>query len=171
MATLKFTNDLQSHEKHLYAFAFNLTKDKEEAKDLYQETSFRALKNWEKFREGTNLKAWLFTIMRNMFITNYRQKVRTSVIIDSTPNLHFINLSNTEIVNQGESRMIMEELTMVLNKLEEKLRVPFVMHYEGYKYEEISEHLNKPVGTIKSRIFFARKRLKEMLEKNNLTVS
>jgi len=163
MATLKFYNDLQKFAKPLYAFAYNLTKNQEDAKDLYQETSFRALKNWDKFHEGSNLKAWLFTIMKNKFITNYRQKSRRHVIVDSTDNLHYINSSDKEVRNGGESNIMMEELTEMIDSLDKDLRIPFLMYYEGYKYHEIADELNIPIGTVKSRIFFSRQRLKKLL--------
>jgi len=171
MPILKFYTDLQTFAKPLYAFAFNLTKNTEDAKDLYQETSFRAIKNWEKFNEGTNLKAWLFTIMKNKFITNYRQKSKRNVIVDSTDSLHYINSSYLEIRNGGESNIMMEELTTLLNSLDKKFRIPFIMHYEGYKYHEIAQELDTSIGTIKSRIFFARKRMKELLKERYETLN
>ncbi len=148
----------------LHSFAFNLTKNVEEAKDLFQETAYRALTNMEKFRPGTNFKAWLFTIMKNIFINNYRKKMKANTIMDSTENNYYINSGNQSIKNDGDSNMMMEELTKMVRELESSIKVPFLMHYEGFKYQEIADHLNLPLGTVKSRIFFARKELKSKID-------
>jgi RNA polymerase sigma-70 factor (ECF subfamily) len=149
----------------LNAFAYNLTKNMEDAKDLYQETAFRAITNRDKFLPGTNFKAWMFTIMKNIFINNYRKKVKANTIFDSTDNQYFINSTSTMVRNEGETNIMMEELDGMVNALDESVQIPFVMHYEGYKYQEIAEELQLPLGTVKSRIFFARKELKEKINK------
>jgi RNA polymerase sigma-70 factor (ECF subfamily) len=148
-----------------HTFAYKLTKNSEEAKDLYQETAFRAISNVDKFIPGTNLKAWLLTIMKNIFINNYRKNVKTRTIIDSTDNLYYINSGTASIRNSAESNIMMNELGSMVESLDESLRIPFEMHYLGHKYQEIADTLNLPLGTVKSRIFFARKELKEMIEK------
>ncbi len=149
----------------LHSFAYNLTKNIEDAKDLYQETAFRAMTNREKFRANTNFKAWLFTIMKNIFINNYRKKVKQNTIMDSTENMYYINSGSTIISNAGESNIMMKELTKMIESLDDSIKVPFLMHYQGYKYQEIADHLELPLGTVKSRIFFARKELKAMINK------
>jgi len=148
----------------LQSFAYNLTKDKEEAKDLYQETAFRAITNRDKFKAGTNLKAWLFTIMKNIFINNYRKKSKTNTIMDSTENMYFLNSSDTIISNGAGTNIMMEELSGMIKSLDDSIRVPFEMHYVGYKYQEIADQLGLPLGTVKSRIFFARKELKNKIK-------
>lgn len=147
----------------LKSFAYNLTKDNEEAKDLYQETAFRAMTNRDKFRAGTNLKAWLFTIMKNIFINNYRKKTKANTIVDTTDNLYFINSSKSVVSNGAGTIIQMEELGKMITDLEDSIRIPFQMHYEGYKYQEIADQLILPLGTVKSRIFFARKELKKTI--------
>lgn len=149
----------------LHSFAYNLTKNVEDAKDLYQETAFRAMTNRDKFRPGTNFKAWLFTIMKNIFINNYRKKVKANTIMDSTDNLYYINSGSTIISNGAESNIMMKELITMIDELDDSVRVPFLMHYQGFKYQEIADHLELPLGTVKSRIFFARKELKEVIGK------
>ena len=84
MTKLDFNASFNQLTPSLKSFAYNLTKDNEEAKDLYQETAIRAIMNRDKFKAGTNLKAWLFTIMKNIFINNYRKKVKKNTIMDST---------------------------------------------------------------------------------------
>jgi RNA polymerase sigma-70 factor, ECF subfamily len=149
----------------LHPFAFNLTKNSEDAKDLYQETAYRAMTNMDKFRPGTNLKAWLFTIMKNIFINNYRKKNKANTIVDSTDNLYYINSTVSAIDNRAESSIMMKELVRLIEKLDDSIRVPFLMHYQGYKYQEIADYLDLPLGTVKSRIFFARKELKDRIGK------
>ena len=164
MTEKEFTQNFDDLSPSLRSFAFNLTKDSEESKDLYQETAVRAMTNRDKFRAGTNLKAWLFTIMKNIFINNYRKKSKVNTIIDSTDNLYFINSSSTIISNGAGTNILMEELGQMINDLDESIRVPFEMHYEGFKYQEIADHLQLPLGTVKSRIFFARKALKKAIK-------
>ena len=163
MSNLEFHAEFDSLTQVMERFAYKLTKNREEAKDLYQETAFRAMSNKDKFRPGTNLKAWLLTIMKNIFINNYRKKVKANTIVDSTDNLYYINSGSTTIQNQAYSNIMMDELEGMIENLDDTLRVPFEMHYLGYKYQEISDKLRLPLGTVKSRIFFARKALKDMI--------
>ena len=160
MLAVEFNTQLSRLNTILHTFAYNLTKNSDDAQDLYQETAFRALTNRDKFREGTNFKAWVFTIMKNIFINDYRKKSKSNTIVDETDNLYYINLGGT-IGNSAESDMMMEELEGMVERLDESIRVPFVMHYQGFKYQEIADFLALPLGTVKSRIFFARKDLKE----------
>ena len=165
MSTIEFNGKFELLSKMLHAFAYNLTKNTEDAKDLYQETSFRALTNRDKFRPDTNFKAWLFTIMKNIFINNYRKKVRANTIMDSTDNNYYINSGSAVIANGAESNIMMDELTEMIDGLDDGIRIPFMMHYEGFKYQEIAEELDLPLGTVKSRIFFARKEMKDLINK------
>ena len=163
MSTIEFQDRLNQLSSVLHTFAYNLTKNVEEAKDLFQETAFRALSNKDKFRPGTNFKAWLFTIMKNIFINNYRKKVKSKTIMDSTDNLYYLNSGSNAINNKADSNFMVDELSAMIDQLDESLRTPFLMHYEGFKYQEIADHLDLPLGTIKSRIFFARKGLKQLI--------
>lgn len=165
MSQSEFHSNFNQMSSILHSFAYNLTKNVEDAKDLFQETAYRALTNREKFRPGTNFKAWLFTIMKNIFINNYRKKVKANTIMDSTDNLYYINSGSTVISNRGESNIMMKELINMVDGLDDTIRIPFLMHYQGFKYQEIADHLDLPLGTVKSRIFFARKELKELIGK------
>lgn len=165
MSTIEFTQKLHGMTSILHSFAYNLTKNFEDSKDLYQETAFRALSNKEKFRPGTNFKAWVFTIMKNIFINNYRRKVKANTIIDSTDNDYYINSGTNVVNNMAESNVMMEELSNMVTNLEDGIRIPFEMHFEGFKYQEIADKLSLPLGTVKSRIFFARKELKQEIYK------
>lgn len=166
MSQLEFHDRFDKMSGLLQSFAYNLTKNTEDAKDLYQETAYRALTNSEKFRPGTNFKAWLFTIMKNIFINNYRRKSKANTILDTTYNLFYLNSGAVLTNNAAEGAMMMKELTRMVTTLEDSIRVPFLMHYQGYKYQEIADHLELPLGTVKSRIFFARKELKDQIQRS-----
>jgi RNA polymerase sigma-70 factor (ECF subfamily) len=163
MSNLEFNTQFTQLSSLLQAFAYNLTKNQEDAKDLYQETAYRAMTNRDKFRPGTNFKAWSFTIMKNIFINNYRKKVKANTIMDSTDNLFYLNSGANAIDNSGDSNIMMKELTGMIDGLEESIRIPFLMHYQGFKYQEIADYFDLPLGTVKSRIFFARKELKDLI--------
>ena len=165
MSQLEFYTRFDQMASLLHSFAYTLTKNVEDAKDLYQETAFRAMTNREKFRPGTNFKAWLFTIMKNIFINNYRKKTKANTIMDSTDYMYYINSGSISISNGAESSIMMQELTKMIAGLDDSIKIPFLMHYQGYKYQEIADHLDLPLGTVKSRIFFARKELKDLIGK------
>lgn len=163
MSTVEFNTSIEQYRGILHGFAYNLTKDFEDAKDLFQETAYRAVKNRDKFMPGTNLKAWLFTIMKNIFINNYRKKVKMNTVIDRTDNNFYLNSGTQTIRNEGDGNIMMEELTSMINGLEDGIRIPFERHYQGFKYQEIADEMDLPLGTVKSRIFFARKELKDLI--------
>jgi len=160
-----FTTEIVSFSPALKPFAFKLTQNFEEANDLIQETVYKALVNKDKFKEGTNLKAWLYTIMKNIFINGYRKKSKRKTIIDSTDNLYYINSASIGVaLNRSEANFMMADIKRSINELNKDFSVPFMLHFQGFKYQEIAEKLNLPLGTVKSRIFFARKELKEVLK-------
>ncbi|HOY40837.1 MAG TPA: RNA polymerase sigma factor [Chitinophagales bacterium] len=165
MSVINFQSEVKTATVVLKPHAMRLTRDINDAEDLIQETIVRALTNEDKFQEGTNIKAWLFTIMKNIFINDYRKKSKRNTVIDTTDNLYYLNASTT-ISNAGERAFVMNDIRNALMKISNELRVPFLMHYKGYKYHEIAEQLNLPLGTVKSRIFFARKELKDLLVKD-----
>jgi RNA polymerase sigma factor (sigma-70 family) len=165
MSTVEFDKMLLENTDFLKPFAITLTRDQESAKDLMQETIFRALANREKYNVGTNVKAWLYTIMRNIFINNYRRKAKQNTIFDKTPNDFLIDYNQVTTSNDAEGQIKMKEIKAALHELPEIFKQPFVLYFEGYKYHEIADMLEEPLGTIKSRIHFARKLLKAQLER------
>ncbi|MFZ9387900.1 MAG: RNA polymerase sigma factor [Chitinophagaceae bacterium] len=165
MSTLEFSQMLVSNSEFLRPFAINLTRDSEAANDLYQETLYKALANHEKYNAGTNIRAWLFTIMRNIFINDYRRKAKQRTIFDNTPNDFLLNQKQVTVSNSAESDMKVKEIQEAIRQLPEIFKTPFELYFEGYKYNEIAEALNEPLGTIKSRIHFARKLLKEQISR------
>lgn len=163
MSTLEFNEILLGNSEFLRPFAFNLTKDSETAKDLFQNTLFKALSNKDKYNNGTNIRAWLYTIMRNIFINEYRRKAKQKTIFDHSDNNFMINQNQVTISNVAESEIRIKDVKMYINQLPEIFKTPFLLYFEGYKYNEIAETLEEPLGTIKSRIHFARKLLKEQI--------
>lgn len=160
---IDISKQLVEYRSGLEAFANSLTKNVDDAGDLFQETAFKIIKNKDKYKVGTNFRAWSYTIMRNIFINNYRKKKRRNLLIDSTDNDFYLNTNQDAVANTGETNMAFDEIMACINTLSDEFRVPFLMRYEGYKYDEIASELDLPLGTIKSRIHFARKKLKEML--------
>ena len=163
MSTLEFNQMLLTNADYLKPFAITLTRDTETAKDLLQETLYRALANREKYLAGTNIKAWLYTIMRNIFINNYRRTARQQTIFDNTANDYLINSRQVATANDAEINLSRKDIENAIHALPGLFRDPFMLYFEGYKYHEVAEILKEPLGTIKSRIHFARKLLKQQI--------
>ena len=165
MSVLEFEELLVDNSDFLKPFAVNLTRDNEAAKDLYQETLYKALANQEKYNAGTNIKAWLFTIMRNIFINNYRRAAKQKTVFDNSANDFLLNNNQVTVANVAESNIEMKEIKKAIYNLPEIFKTPFSLYFDGYKYHEIAEALNEPLGTIKSRIHFAKKVLQKQLDR------
>ena len=164
MDTAKFRRELLEVQSELQRFAYKLTADREEANDLLQETSLKALGNMDKYTPGTNFKGWVYTIMRNIFINNYRKEVRDQIFVDQTDNLFYINCPR-EIDNYiTDNGYDTKEIYRVVYSLPRDYRIPFLMHISGFKYREIADRLGLPLGTVKSRIFFTRQQLQGLLK-------
>jgi RNA polymerase sigma factor (sigma-70 family) len=163
MTQNEFNHKVKDLYKPLKNFALKLTRDQENAIDLTQETMLKAFTNHDKFREGTNLKAWLYTIMKNIFINNYRRQVNSQVVTDDTENQYYINSHSQRTENLGQGKMILQDIQRAISSLSNNLRIPFIMAFQGYKYEEIAHHMKVPLGTVKIRIHNARKKLKTRL--------
>ena len=164
MKSLSFRKDLIGVQDELLRFAYKLTTDREEANDLLQETSLKALDNEEKYVPDTNFKGWMYTIMRNIFINNYRKTVRDQTFVDQTDNLFHLNLSQESGFDSTEGAYDLKEIHRIVNALPKDYRIPFAMYVSGFKYREIAEKLGLPLGTVKSRIFFTRQRLQNELK-------
>ncbi len=164
MKSLNFKKDLLGVQDELLRFAYKLTSNREEANDLLQETSLKALDNEEKYTPDTNFKGWMYTIMRNIFINNYRKVMRDQTFVDQTENLYHLNLSQDSGFDSTEGAYDIKEIHRVVNSLPKEYKIPFSMHVSGFKYREIADKLNLPLGTVKSRIFFTRQRLQQQLK-------
>lgn len=164
LATATIQKQLIDLQDNMFNFAYILTSNREEARDLLQDTTLKVLDNQEKFSEDTNFKGWVFTIMRNIFINNYRRLVRNQTIVDQTEDLYHLNLPQESGFSTPEGAFNVKEITKVINSFADEYRIPFTMHIAGYKYNEIAEKMNLPLGTVKSRIYFARQKLQAMLK-------
>jgi RNA polymerase sigma-70 factor (ECF subfamily) len=164
MTAVEFDYTITSATKYLKPFAMRLTKNMEDANDLLQDTMLKAVTHKDKFADGTSLKAWLYTIMKNTFITNYKRLVRRKTFIDVTDNLYFIDSPDSTTQNQAFNDFAMADISTAMNLVDESYIVPFEMYFNGFKYQEISEKLDIPIGTVKNRIHIARKELKSRIE-------
>lgn len=164
MSDSTFTQKLLGLQSNLLNFAYQLTTNREAAHDLVQDTTLKALDNEDKYVDNVNFKGWVFTIMRNIFINNYRRQVRSATVVDTTEDLYHLNLSQESGLSTPEGSFAAREISEAINGFNEEYRVPFSMYITGYKYNEIAEKLSLPLGTVKSRIFFARKRLRSLLK-------
>lgn len=164
MRSLSFRKELISIQDELLRFAYKLTANQEEANDLLQETSLKALDNEDKYVPDTNFKGWVYTIMRNIFINNYRKIMRDQTFVDQTNNLYHINLKQESGLESAEGSYDFKEMHRIVNALPKDYKIPFSMHVAGFKYREIAEKLDLPLGTVKSRIFFTRQRLQQDLK-------
>lgn len=163
MTNQQFMSEMDRLENILFSFALRLTRNYEDAQDLMQETVFRAYKHRDKFAMGTNFKSWSSTIMRNTYINRYRKMKSRKHVNEPVESFLFAVENKSAIANGGEMNMRMEELEDKLRKISEIYSVPFLMFYRGYEYKEIASYLNIPIGTVKSRIFLARKKLKALI--------
>ena len=164
MASSTFQTKLLDLQSNLLNFAYTLTANRDDAYDLLQDTTLKALDNEDKYVDNTNFKGWVFTIMRNIFINNYRKVVRSATVIDQTEDLYHLNLPQDSGFETPEGSIAANEIGDAINSFADEYRIQFSMHVAGYKYNEIAEQMNLPLGTVKSRIFFARQRLQEMLK-------
>ena len=163
MNQIQFNNDLLALKKKLYYYAMSLTSDPNQADDLLQDTLLKALMFRDKFRQDTNFKAWVYTIMKNTFINEYRRNVKIkNRSIDSSYEV----CSPTDVYPAPDSFYITREIQRIINALKDDFRIPFNFFLEGYRYKEIADRLSLPLGTVKSRIFFTRKKLKESLNRD-----
>ncbi len=163
MNTETFQNRLLALQDNLLNFAFLLTSNKDDAYDLLQDTTLKALDNEDKYKENTNFKGWVFTIMRNIFINQYRRLVRSATIIDQSDDMYCLNVSGDSGLYSPEDSYAVKEMTDVIRSFSDDYRIPFSMHIAGYRYAEIAEYMHLPLGTIKSRIYYARKSLQNKL--------
>jgi RNA polymerase sigma factor (sigma-70 family) len=163
MDTKAFNLNIFSHKDSLFSFAFSFTKDTDDANDLFQETMLKAINYSSQFKEGTNLKAWLYTIMRNTFINNYRKSSKTDRIMTVTDDLTSDKLFLSASMNGSEGKFVMDDIYKALERLQPEYYTPFIKYFEGYKYHEIADELKIPIGTVKTRIHVARQILKKQL--------
>ena len=164
MNALQFQKKLLSLQENMMNFALTLTANRNDAQDLMQDTTLKVLDNQEKFVDNVNFKGWVLTIMRNIFINNYHKIVRTQTVVDQDIDLYNLDIMNDSGFDNPDGAYQIQEITSAIESLNEELKVPFSMFVSGYKYNEIAEALDVPLGTVKSRIFFARQEFKKKLK-------
>jgi len=164
MNPLQFQKKLLGMQENMMNFALMLTANKADAQDLLQDTTLKVLTNQEKYVDNINFKGWVLTVMRNIFINDYHKLVRIQTVIDQGVNIYNVDVMNNSSFDSPEDSFQMKEITFAIDNLNNDLRVPFSLFLSGYKYNEIADRLDLPLGTVKSRIYFARQQLKETLK-------
>jgi RNA polymerase sigma factor (sigma-70 family) len=160
---ISFESQLNAESRSLRLLAMQLTRNSDDAKDLVQETLLKALRYKDKYNEGSNLRAWLFTILKNSFINQYRRMSKRNTFIDSTDNTYYLDIPAHKTENQAELKFIRKDLETAIDSLPADLKITFLLNTEGFKYHEIAEELHIPIGTVKTRIFVARRMLRKKL--------
>ena len=164
MNALQFQKKLLGMQENMMNFALMLTANRDDAQDLMQDTTLKVLDNQEKFVDNINFKGWVLTVMRNIFINNYHKIVRTQTVVDQGVDIYNLNVVNDSGFDSPDGAYQIQEITKAINSLNNELKVPFSMFLSGYKYNEIADKLGVPLGTVKSRIFFARQELQKELK-------
>jgi len=164
MNPLQFQKKLLAMQENMMNFALMLTANKADAQDLLQDTTLKVLDNQEKYVDNINFKGWVLTVMRNIFINDYHKLVRVQTVIDQGVNIYNVDVMNNPSFDSPEDSFQMKEITLAIDNLNNDLRIPFSLFLSGYKYNEIADRMDLPLGTVKSRIFFARQQLKEVLK-------
>jgi len=165
-----FQTEAMPHQSALYNYALKIVRNSDDAQDLVQETYYKAYKNYHQFNEGTNSKAWMFMILKNTFINNYRKLKKEPAKLDYDEIESFYESIKSNQVKDNNldldfyNNLFDDDLSTALAKLPEKMKKVFLLcDIEGYSYEEIAEIVNIPVGTVRSRLHRARKILQEEL--------
>ncbi len=164
MTAIEFNSRIMNEKSSLKNFALSLTRNTDDALDLLQDTYVKAITYREKFEDSTNIKAWLFTIMKNTFINAYRRNVKTKQLISKGDDIALDRAFKQNSYDHSESRLNAKEIIRHIESLGDEYKVPFTRYYNGYKYEEIAQEMKLPLGTVKSRIFIARKILMTALK-------
>lgn len=159
MSDQEFNSLVLTNADGLKPFAITLTKDHESARDLCQQTLFKAFAYRDKYQPGTNIRAWLYTIMRNIFINEYRRNSRKKLMMEA------IRHNQSSFVHSSEISLRLKEINEAIHGLPHIFRTACLLYLEGYKYQEIALTLNEPLGTIKSRIHFAKKILQKQIDR------
>ncbi|MEW6507800.1 MAG: sigma-70 family RNA polymerase sigma factor [Bacteroidota bacterium] len=166
----EFEREAIPHMDALYNFALKMTGDEDDADDLVQETYLKAFRFFDKFEKGTNCKAWLFRIMKNSFINDYRKQVKEPNKVDYEDVQNFYeNIKSDEVETKHYeqdvfSNLLDDEISKAITDLPEDFRTAIILSdIEGFTYDEIADFVDIPVGTVRSRLHRARKMLYSQL--------
>jgi RNA polymerase sigma-70 factor, ECF subfamily len=165
MSATEFQSTLINLQDSLMRFAYSLTTDKDDAKDLVQETNFKALNSYDKYVLESNFKAWTFTIMKNTFINSYRRNINQNIYRSQVKESFYIRQSESVAYSDPESAYSAMEISENIEQLKDIFRIPFKMYIYGYKYKEIADKLSLNIGTVKSRIYMSRRQLMNQLNR------
>ncbi len=163
MTEIEFNTNLGLHLSFLKSRALKFTHDNEDANDLVQETFLKAIRYYHQYHQGTNLRGWLFTILRNTFINHYNKTTRINKVLGNEDNIKECDLLISASSNSSQSKFIIDDVKKMIDKLPEQYHKPFNLYYQGYQYQEIAKYMGLPLGTVKTNIFIARKILKKAL--------
>lgn len=154
-----FKDNLLKIQQQLYHFALSLTLDREKAKNLLQDTNLKTLENYEKFTQDTNFKGWVCTIMRNIFINDTHTIRRNQDTFCDLEGMNIEDKSQEGALSFDEKELILR----YISSLDDKSRVMWKMYIRGYQYDEIAKQPRVPLGTVKSRLFYIKKNLRQQL--------
>lgn len=157
-----FAGDLVNMQEQLFYYALQLTEDREDARDLVQETSYKALKNRSRLHDNLHFRAWLYTILRNTYINYLRSSHNRQIFHDTEELNQLYARNNNSEEDLPDASLIKKELYDVINLLPAVYEKPINMFLNGYSYKEISQHMRIPIGTVKSRIFLGKKEIRKV---------
>jgi RNA polymerase sigma factor (sigma-70 family) len=160
----EFSLVIAEYQHSMRTYALKFTQDIDDADDLMQDTMIKAIRYFDQFEKGTNLKGWLFTIMRNTFTNSYRKVQKDRDLVITAESITYENLAYSATANQGENELLMGDIKGALAQIPVHLSTPFIRYIEGYRYQEIADQLKIPLGTVKTHIPLARKILSEKLK-------
>ena len=158
---------LVQYQNPLRFYALKLTADEEQANDLLQDTNIKALLNKDKIESSISLKSWLYTIMKNTFINQYRRSVKLTEIKTNIKHQSYLSFPTSTLFLSADKTIAIQDIKKEIKLLKEDYRIPFQMKLEGFKYKEIADHMEINIGTVKSRVFHARKELMSKLSEFN----
>lgn len=165
-----FSSETLPHRDALYNYALKISGNADDAQDLVQETYYKAYRHFDKFQSGTNSKAWMFMILKNSFINDYRKSKREPYKLDYEQIQNFYDNVKSDRAEENNldkefyNDLLDDELTQAIDQLPTKMREVFLLcDLEGYSYEETADLVQCPIGTVRSRLHRARHMLQEIL--------
>ncbi|NND08375.1 MAG: RNA polymerase sigma factor [Saprospiraceae bacterium] len=163
MTKTEFSRHYRKEHTNLFGFALKLTRSSADAKDLMQDAAIKALKNCESFRDPAKFKSWFSTILYNTFINKYRRQSRRRNLLDGQKDVSGLFFNRTKAINKGYEDLKKQDIEALMQLLSAANCRAFKLYETGYSYKEISEMQDVPIGTVKSRIFFVRNKMKNIL--------
>lgn len=157
-----FAGDLIGMQDQLYYYALQLTEDREDALDLVQETSYKALKNQSRLHNNDHIRAWLYTILKNTYINYLRSSHKRQLVHDTDEMNQYSAQARDSNEGLPDEQLMKKELLDIIKLLPPTYEKPIQLFLTGYSYKEISQHMNIPIGTVKSRIHLGKKHIRKV---------